>query len=125
MVHGLIFNLSICTIRIKGKKDKIFFNNWSAFLFEQIVLLFPHCYKVDFIADLIHKKEHRFTRSLNLSFLYTDDVLSLNNPNFGDLIHCKYPKELDIKDTTDTGKSVSYLYHNLKIDGKGKLLTKV
>ena len=36
-----------------------------------------------------------------------DDVLSLNNPIFGDLIHRIYPKELAIKDITDAVKSVS------------------
>ena len=30
-------------------------------------------------------------------------------PNFGDLIHRIYPTELEIKDTTDTVKSASYL----------------
>lgn len=87
--------------------------------------LFLHSYEADFIADLIRKKEYRLARSFNLSFRYIDDVLSLNNPNFGDLIHRIYPKELEIKDTTDTVKSASYLDLHLEIDGKGKLLTKL
>ena len=49
--------------------------------------LFLHSFEVDFIADLIQRKEHRLARSFNLSFRYTDDVLSLNNPSFGDLIY--------------------------------------
>ena len=36
-----------------------------------------------------------------------------------------YPKELEIKDTIDTVKSVSYPDLHLEIDGKGKLLTKL
>ena len=37
------------------------------------------------------------------------DVLSLNNHSFGNFIHRIYPKELEIKDTTDTVKSASHL----------------
>ena len=47
----------------------------------------PHSDKADLIADLIQNKEHRLARSFNLSFRYIDHVLSLNNPNFGDIIH--------------------------------------
>ena len=64
--------------------------------------LFIHSYEVDFIADLTQKKEHHLARSLNLSFRYIDGVLSLNNPSFEDFIHRIFPKELEIKDTTDT-----------------------
>ena len=62
-----------------------------------LVDLFLHSYEVDFIADLIRKKEHRLDRSFNLSFRYIDDVLSLNNPSLGDLIHRIYPKNLKSK----------------------------
>ena len=40
-------------------------------------------------------------------------------------MHRISPKELEIKDTTDTVKSSSYLDLHLEIDGKGKLLTKL
>ena len=52
-------------------------------------------------------------------------MLSSNNPNFGDLIHRIYPKELGIKDATDTVKSALYLDLHLEVDGKGKPLTKL
>ena len=39
--------------------------------------------------------------SFNLTFRYIDDVLSLNNPKFGDYIDVIYPQELQIQDTTD------------------------
>ena len=54
--------------------------------------LFLHSYEVDFIADLIRKKEYRLARSFNLSFRYIDDVLSLNNPNFGDFDTSHLPR---------------------------------
>ena len=56
--------------------------------------LFLHYYEADFIADLIRMKEHRLARSFNLSFRYIDNVLSLNNPSFGDLIHRFAPTNL-------------------------------
>ena len=49
--------------------------------------LFLHSFEADFIIDLIRNKEYRLARFFNLSFRHTDDVLSLNNPNFWDLIH--------------------------------------
>ena len=53
-------------------------------------------------------------------FRYKDDVLSLNN--FVDRI---YPIEPEIKDTTDTDKSISYLDLHLEIDSEGRLGTKL
>ena len=49
--------------------------------------------------------------SFNLTFRYIDDVLSLNNPKFNDYIYVIYPKELEIKDTTDYPKWANYLDH--------------
>ena len=78
------------------------------------------------LADLsLHsnpKERISVARSFNLSFRYIDDVLSLDNPNFGDLMHCIYHKELEKTYTTDTVKSVSYLDLHIEIDGIRKLL---
>jgi hypothetical protein len=52
------------------------------------------------------------------------DVLSLNNSRFGDFVNRIYPIELEIKDTTDTDRSASYLDLHLEIDNKGRLRTK-
>ena len=87
--------------------------------------LFLHSYEADFIADLIKKNEKHLARSFNLSFRYIDDVLSLNNPRFGDYLDHIYPKELEIKDTTDSARSASYLDLLLEIDEDGKLMTKL
>ena len=54
-----------------------------------------------------------------------DDVLSLNNSRFGDFVDRIYPIELEIKDTTDTDRSASYLDLHLEIDSKGWLRTKL
>ena len=87
--------------------------------------LFLHSYDADFIAYLIQKKEHHLARTFNLSFYYKDDLLSLNNPSLWNLIHRIYPKEPEIKDTTDTVKLASYLVLHIEIDVKEILLTKL
>jgi hypothetical protein len=50
---------------------------------------------------------------------YIDDVLSLNNSGFGDFVDHIYPIELEIKDTTHTDTSASYLDPHLEIDSEG------
>ena len=62
--------------------------------------------------------------SFNLTFRYIDDVLSLNNPKFNNYIDVIYPKELDIKDTTDAPKWANYLDH-LEFDEDGKLFRRL
>jgi hypothetical protein len=42
-------------------------------------------------------------------FRYIDDVLSINNSRLGDFVDCIYPVELEIKDTTYTDRSASYI----------------
>jgi hypothetical protein len=53
--------------------------------------------------------EYASKSNLNNTFRYIDDVLSLNNSRFGDFVDRIYPIELEIKDTTDTDTSASYL----------------
>lgn len=79
--------------------------------------LFLHLHEADFVEDLVKRN---MARSFNLPFRYIDDVLSLNNPHFGDYLHRIYPKELEIKDST---KSVSNLDLLLEINEEGKLMT--
>ena len=52
-------------------------------------------------------------QSFNFTFLYIDDVLSLSNPKFGDYVHLIYPSELEIKDTTESFHSTSYIPWNV------------
>jgi hypothetical protein len=56
--------------------------------------------------------------------LYIDDVFLLNNSRFGDFVDHIYPIEFEIKDTTDTGRSGSYLDLHLEIDSEGQFRTK-
>jgi hypothetical protein len=53
---------------------------------------------------------------VNFTFRYIDDVLSLNNNRFGDFVDRIYLVEFEIKDTTDTDMSASYLDLHIEID---------
>jgi hypothetical protein len=70
------------------------------------------------------KTKKKLARSFNFTFRYIDDVLSLNNSRFGDFVGRIYPIELEIKDTTDTDRSASYLDLYLDIDSEGRFKTK-
>ena len=87
--------------------------------------LFLYSYEAAFIQGLIQKKQKTLARCFNFSFRYIDDVLSLNNDKFRDSLHLIYPSELEIKETTDTTKSASYLDLCLSINSKGQLNTKL
>ena len=89
-----------------------------------LVDLFLYSYEADFIHGLLQKNEKKLARSFNFTFCYIDDVLSLNNSRFGDFVDRIYPIELEIKDSTDTDRSASYLDLHLEIDGDGRLRTK-
>jgi hypothetical protein len=64
--------------------------------------LFLYSYEADFIQRLLKKNEKKLARSINFTFHYIDDVLSLNNSRFGDFVDRIYPTEHEIEDTTYT-----------------------
>jgi len=87
------------------------FNRESAYLWVKTDL-FLYSYEANFIQGHLKKKKE-LARSFNFTFRYIDEVLSLNNSRFGDLVdHI----ELDIKDTTDTDRSTLYLDLHIDID---------
>ena len=87
--------------------------------------LFLYSYEADFKQGLLKKIKRKLARSFNLTFRYIDDVLSLNNYRFGDVVGRIYPIELEIKDTTYTDISASYLDLHIEIDSEGWLRTKL
>ena len=87
--------------------------------------LFLYQYEADFIQGASQESEKRLARSFNFTFRYIDDVLSLNNSRFGDFVDHIYLIELEIKDTTYTDRSASYLDLHLEIDSEGRLRTKL
>ncbi|KAK3108765.1 hypothetical protein FSP39_015175 [Pinctada imbricata] len=54
---------------------------------------------------------------------YIDDVLSINNPKFADYLSSIFPSELEVKETTETNNSASYLDIMLSYDTDGPMNT--
>ena len=59
----------------------------------------------------------------NFTYRYIEDVLSINNPDFENYLGKMYPPELEIKDTTESNTSASYLDLLLSISRDGQLRT--
>ena len=70
-------------------------------------------------------KKHGASPIFNFKFRYIDDVLSLNISRVGDFVDHICPIEVEIKDTTYTDRSASYLDLHLEIDSEGRLRTKL
>jgi hypothetical protein len=49
------------------------------------------------------------TICFNFTYRYIDDVLSINNSRFAEFLPLIYPPELEVKETTDTASSASFL----------------
>ena len=87
--------------------------------------LFLYSYEADIIKGLLKKNEKKLAQSINFTFRYMDDVISLNNSRFGDFVYRIYPIEFEIKNTTDTDRSASYLDLHLETDSEERLRTKL
>ena len=91
--------------------------------------LFLNSYEAEFLQKLLRDNNKKLAVSFNHTFryMYIDDVLSINNHNFLNYAHLIYPDDLEIKDTTESDKSASYLYICLllKLDTDGKLTTQL
>jgi hypothetical protein len=87
--------------------------------------MFLFSYEADCIQELLKKDEKKLARSFMVTLRYIDDVLSLSNARIGDFVDRIYPIELEIKDTTDTDRSTSYLDLHLEIDSEWWLRTKL
>ena len=78
--------------------------------------LFLYSYEADFTQGLLRKTEKKLPDPLISHSANIDDVLLLNNCRFGDFVDRINPIKLEIKDTTDTDRSASYLDLKLQID---------
>jgi hypothetical protein len=85
--------------------------------------LFLYSYEAEFIQKLLHEKEKSLAVAFNSTFRYIDDVLSINNNQFHSHVDLMYSNELEIKDTTESSTSASYLDVLLKLDTNGKITT--
>jgi hypothetical protein len=88
-------------------------------------LFLPTCLWARFPAWLLTSKDRILTQTSNSRFRYIDDILSLNNSRFGEYLHRIYPNYFEVKDTTDTETSASYLDLHFEIDNGGRSKTKL
>ena len=87
--------------------------------------IFLYSYEADFIQSLLSTGKKHLASQFNLTYRYIDDVLSINNPEFENYLGQMYPVELEIKDTTESTTSASYLDLLLSIGRDGQLHTSI
>ena len=86
--------------------------------------LFLYSYEAEFVQSLLKAGKKYFAQQFNFTYRYIDDVLSRKNTKFAEYLEFFYPYELEIKETTETAASSSYLDCYLYIDN-GKLTTRL
>ena len=85
--------------------------------------IFLYSYEAEFIQSLLSVGKKRLASQFNFTYRYIDHVLSINNPDFENYLGQMYPPELEIKDTTESNTSASYLNLLLSIGTDGQLRT--
>ena len=90
--------------------------------------LYLFSYEYDFTMNLLKKKQLHLARKFNFSYRYIDDLISFNNPEFKKYYKKIYPKELELKETTENNFGCSYLdiyfFRNYRNMIKSKLYDK-
>ena len=85
--------------------------------------IFLYSYEVEFIQSLLSIGRKQLASQFNFTYRYIDDVFSINNHDFENYLVQMYPPELEIKDTTESNTSASYLGLLLSIGRDGQLHT--
>ena len=85
--------------------------------------IFLYSYEAEFIQSLVSEGKRNLASDFNFTYRYIDDVLSINNPKFADYLNRIYPSELEVKETTETNNSASYLDILLSYDTDGHMNT--
>ena len=86
--------------------------------------MFLYSYEAEFVQSLLQAGKKHLEQQFNSTYRYIDDVLSLKNTTFAEYLKFIYPRELEIKETTETAFSSSYLNCYLYIDN-GKIATRL
>ena len=95
--------------------------HWAPFLVD----LFVYSYKSEFLQKLVKGKKIHEARNFNFTYRYIDDVLSINYSRFSEFLPLIHPPELEVKETTGTASSASFLDLYLEFDDSGQLSTKI
>ena len=82
-------------------------------------------FSYEFLQKLVKDKKIHEARTFNFTYRYIDDILSINNSRFAEFLPLIYPPELEVKETTDTASSASFLDIYLEFDDSGQLSTKI
>ena len=85
--------------------------------------IFLYSYEAEFMQSLLSIDRKRLASQFNFAYRYIDDVLSIKNPDFDNYIGQMYSPELEIKDTTESNTTASYLDLLLSIGRDGQLHT--
>ena len=86
--------------------------------------MFLYLYEAEFVQSVLQAGKKHLAQQFYFTFRYIDGVLSLKNIKFAEYLEFIYPRELEIKETTETAASSSYLDCYLYIDN-GKLTTRL
>ena len=87
--------------------------------------IYLYSYEAEFIQSLLSTGRKQLASRFNFIYRYIDDVLSINNPEFENYLGQMYPVELEIKDTTESNTTASYLDLLLSIGRDGQLHTSI
>ena len=68
-----------------------------------------YSYEPESVQNLLQAGKKHFAQQFNFIDRYIDDVLSLKNTKFAEYLEYIYSLELEIKETTETAASSSYL----------------
>ena len=87
--------------------------------------IFLYSYEAEFMLSLLSTGRKQLASRFNFIYRYIDDVLSINNQEFENFLGHMYPVELEIKNTTESNTSTSYLDLLLLIGRDGQLHTSI
>ena len=87
--------------------------------------LFLYSYENEFLDKLVKEGKRKLARKFNLSYRYTDYLISFNNKRFKEFISDIYPKELTISETTKSTSVASYLDLLFTRDKSNNIITKL
>ena len=85
--------------------------------------LFLYSYEAEFTQSLLSAGRKRLASQFNFTYRYIEDVLSINNQDLRIISVRCIPPELEIKYTSESNTSASYLDLFLSIGRDGQLRT--
>ena len=77
--------------------------------------LFLFCYERDFMLPLSDKNRNDIIEAFNSTSRYLDDLLSIDNPNFEQIVVQIYPTELQVNKENSSDTEAPFLDLNLSI----------